>query len=166
MTRGQFGTTADGLGLDAGAGRMANRAYGANRGALPKVLLVVLCQDELFRTDGTGTWLPTVYEPAELRTLGPMIKQLRVHYVAEAATSSNFRARVTLAWSVLARSWSTPDPILATTAGTQTGTIGSWYTTDGNFGLFLRGSVEVSNASGAALESARLTVILEIELKS
>lgn len=71
-----------------------------------------------------------------------------------------------MSWSVLGRSWDTPVDILSNQAGSTTGVIGNWYTTDAKFGLLTRFFVEVSNVSGTAIESGRITVILEIELKS
>ena len=93
-----------------------------------------------------------------------MINRLRVHYEAESA-GANFKGRMTMAWSVSGRIWSTPVEILAPQTGPLQ-VIGAWYTTDGNFGLNLRAAVEVANAAGAALESGRLTIAIEVELKS
>lgn len=64
------------------------------------------------------------------------------------------------------RTWSTPVEIFAPLTGPQTGTIGTWYTDDEKFGPLLRFAVEAANASGTAIESARLTVLLQVELKS
>lgn len=140
------------------------RAYTA--AGMPRSLVVTLCMDELYKTAGDDD--PTVaelYDIPELRHIGPMMKQIRVHYVCEGATA-NFRAKVSMSWSVLGRTWDTPVEIMANVTGSNTGTIGSWYTTDSEFGLLTRFFIEVSNSTGTAIESGRITVILEIDLKS
>lgn len=67
-----------------------------------------------------------------------MINRLRVHYEAESA-GTNFKGRMTMAWSVSGRVYSTPAEILAPQTGLLQ-VIGAWYTTVANFGLNLRGA--------------------------
>lgn len=152
--------------IQADASTPRARSYNKASGSMPKVLVIPLCVDLLVRTDGTSTPVANPMDAPQLRNLGPMIQQLRVHYVAESASSANFRAQVSLQWSVLGRTWSTPVQPQTNLVGNQTGAISGWYTNDANFGLLMRASVDASNVSGAATESARVTVILEIELKS
>ena len=133
-------------------------------GGVPRVVLVMLCDDQLFRTAADGTSVPTVFDIPEVRSLGALTKQVRVHYVCEGA-STNFRAKVGMSWSVLGKSWDTPVEILANQTGTTTGVMSDWYGTSTEIGLLLRFQIEPSNASGAAIESGRVTVIVEIELK-
>lgn len=132
---------------------------------LPKIIVVALCEDKLYRTDGTTTYIADIIDVAQIRALGPMIAQMRVHYVCESATT-NFRAKVTSSWSVIGRTWSTPVDLNTAVVGDHTGSIGSWYVTDSAFGLLMRYAIAVSNNSGDAIESGRLSVFLEIELKS
>lgn len=142
----------------------ATRTF-AGKGGMPKVITAQLCLDELFRTDGTATPLATLFDIPEIREYGPMINQLRVYYVCEGATT-NFQCRVTSAWSILGRSFSAVTVILANQAGIQTGVLGTYVTTSSAFGPIMRYAVEVSNSTGAAIESGRVTVFIEIELKS
>lgn len=153
--------------VGAAAMRAPTGTFGAGSvGSLPKVITIALCQDQLMKTDGqNANWLADIYDLPEIRALGPMIKQIRVHFVAEAATT-NFSAKVTTAWSVLGKTWSAAVDLLAEQTGTITGVISSAYTTDSAFGLLMRYAIETKNSSGTAIESARVTVVLEIELKS
>ena len=132
---------------------------------MQKIIMRVLCQDELYKTDGTGTFLQDIYDIDDLRELGPMIEQIRVHYVCEGG-STNFVAKVTLMWSVLGKVWSTSADILTAQTGTNTGTISSAMTVTTQFGVLMRYAVEVKNSTGAAIENGRVTTILEIQLKS
>ena len=94
-------------------------------GGMPRTIVIALCMDELYKTAGDDD--PTVaelYDIPELRHIGPMMKQIRVHYVCEGATA-NFRAKVTMSWSVLGRTWDAPVEIMANVTGTNTGAIGS-----------------------------------------
>lgn len=134
-------------------------------GGMAKIIMRVLCQDELYKTDGTTTYLQDIFDVDELRELGPMIEQIRVHYVCEGA-SANFVAKVTLMWSVLGKTWSTSADILTAQTSTNTGTISSAMVTTTQFGVLMRYAVEIKNASGAAIETGRVTAILEIQLKS
>lgn len=145
----------------------SNRSFGAagKGGTQPKIIMYVLCQDELYKTDGTTTYLQDIYDIDELRELGPMIEQIRVHYVCESG-STNFMAKVTLMWSVLGKTWSTSADILTGQTGTNTGTISSAMTTTTQFGVLMRYAVEIKNSTGAAIETGRVTAILEIQLKS
>lgn len=143
---------------------MSSRAF-AGKGGLPKVLTVVLCQDQLYKSDGTSTYVVDMFDLPELRELGPMISQIRVHYVCEAGTT-NFAARVTSYWSVLGRTWSSASELLSAQTTTNTGTISAAFTTAAAFGLLMKYGIEVKTGSGALVECGRLTVVLEIELKS
>ncbi|MBM4368623.1 MAG: hypothetical protein FJ102_20590 [Deltaproteobacteria bacterium] len=149
------------------ASRDATRRRSFSRGGsgMPKVIMVPVCLEDLYRSDGTVNYLVDLKDIAELRELGPAIAKIRAIWVAEGATA-NFKGRVTMAWSALGRTWSTPVEIFAPLTGPQTGTIGAWYSDDANFGPLLRFAIEVCNASGAAQESARLSVMLQVELKS
>ncbi len=138
---------------------------GTSRGGTAKIITVVLCQDEVYKTDGTTTYLVDLFDVPTVREYGPLISQLRVHYACEGGTT-NFVARVTSAWSLLGRSWSSPTVILGDQQGTQTGVISAYLATPGAFGILMRYAVEVKNFTGAATESGRVTIILEIELKS
>ena len=139
-------------------------SFGGRSGTMPKVIVIMLCQDLLLKTDGTATYVDQLLESEELATLGPMIKQIRVHLTTENATA-NFRVKVNLAWSMLGRTWNGPyDLITPATGNVQL--IGAWYTDDTKFGLNLRSAVTVSNAAGVAIESGRVSVALEVELKS
>lgn len=133
------------------------------RGA-PKTVIIWLCVDELFRTDGTVSYIADVRDVPELRKIGPMISRLRVHHQSDAAPA-DFRAQVGLMWSVTGQIWSTPVVIYAAQAGSGQW-IGSWYSTDANFGLNLRASIDVSNVAANPPVSGRLTIALEVELKS
>ncbi len=151
--------------LNASRDATRRRCFSRGGSGMPKVIMVPVCLDDLYRTDGTTTYLLDIKDIPELRELGPAIAKIRAIWVAEGATS-NFRGRVTMAWSALGRTWSTPVEIFAPLTGPQTGTIGAWYTDDANFGPLLRFAIEVSNAAGAAQESGRLSVMLQVELKS
>lgn len=145
-----------------------SRAFArTGQGGMPQVITVVLCEDELYKSDGSNTtWVSDIYDLPQVRTLGPMIKQIRAHYVCEGATA-NFQARVTTQWSVLGKSWSTPvGEILPGQTGDKAGIISTAFTDADKFGLLMRYAIEVKNSSGSAIESGRVTVILEIELKS
>lgn len=160
------GTTVSSL-KNAVSSSASNRSFAAagKPGGMAKIIMYVLCQDELYKTDGTTTYLQDIYDIDELRELGPMIEQIRVHYVCEGA-STNFVAKVTLMWSVLGKTWSTSADILTAQTSTNTGTISFAMTTTTQFGVLMRYAVEIKNASGALTESGRVTAILEIQLKS
>ncbi len=151
--------------LNASRDATRRRGYARGGGGMPKVIMVPVCLDELYRTDGTTNYLLDIKDLAELRELGPAIAKIRAIWVAEGATA-NLKGRVTMAWSAIGRTWSTPVEILAPLTGPQTGTIGAWYNDDANFGPLLRFAIEVCNAVGTAQESGRLTVMLQVELKS
>jgi hypothetical protein len=165
--KGSNGRGMSGTGLQATvAGQMSSRSFSAGSG-MPKVLTVVLCEDMLYRTDGSDSvFTLDVYDLPEIRELGPMVHQIRVHYECEGATT-HFQCQVTTAWSVRGRTWSSPSTLLPAQTGTQTGQIGNWFTTDSAFGLLMRYAIEVKNSTGfSTIESGRVTVVLEIELKS
>ena len=142
-----------------------NFSAAGKAGGMSKIITRVLCQDELYKTDGTTTFLQDIFDIDELRELGPLIEQIRVHYVCEAGTT-NFVAKVTLMWSVLGKTWSTSADILTAQTGTNTGTISAAMVTTTQFGILMRYAVEIKNSTGAAIESGRVTAILEIQLKS
>ena len=131
---------------------------------MPKTLVIWLCVDELFRTDGTTTYLVDVRDVAELRKLGPMINRMRVHHQSDAAPA-DFRVQVSLAWSVTGQIWSSPVVIYAGQANSGQW-IGAWYNTDANFGLNIRPSIDVSNVAANPPVSGRLSIAVEVELKS
>lgn len=158
-------TSANAAGVAGGLpARVGSRTFAGSTG-MPKSIIRVICQDELYKSDGTMTYVQDIYDIPELRELGPMISRIRVHYVCEGATT-NFTAKVTLMWSVLGKTWSTSADILTAQTGNNTGTISSAMTTTTQFGILMRYAVEVKNSTGAAIESGRVTAILEIELKS
>lgn len=140
-------------------------SFGTSKSMMPKVLLVTLCTDHLIKTTGSGTYTDDVFELPALNNLGPMVKRIRVHLNVESATT-NFRSRVGFAWSMLGRVWSTPSNLIVDVVGDTTSTIGTWFEDETKFGLHLRASGGASNNSGSAIESGRVTAILEIELKS
>ncbi len=149
-----------------GAGGSSESAMGNPRGgSAPKSILVTLCSEETFRTNGTQTRTVTLYDLPQVRRLGPLINRIRVHWLVEGASGANFQGGVTLAWSVAGRTWSNPVDLLALTANNAE-LIGAWYTTDGNFGLNMRYSIDVANLAGSVQEFGRVTCVLEIELKS
>lgn len=143
----------------------SRRSYRSGGAAFPKVVVVPLCIDELFRTSGTTTFVETVCDLPELAEAGPMIKQVRVHWVCEPATA-NFSGKVQLQWSALRRVWSDPVDLISAQTGIKAQTIGAWYPTDSSFGLNLQVTIAVANSSGTAVESGRLSAFLEIEFKS
>lgn len=135
-------------------------------GGTPRVVLVTLCEDALMKTTAGGTTVAEVYEIPEVRQLGALTKQVRVHYYCEGA-STNFQAKVGMAWSMSGRGWDTAVELLSNQVGSSatSGVMSSWYSTTSEIGLLLRFQIEASNASGTAIESGRVTVIVEIELK-
>ncbi len=145
--------------------QVSSRTFGAAKGGMSKVVTMVLCQDELYKSDGTATYVVDIFDLPQIRELGPMISQIRVHYVCEGGTT-NFAARVTTYWSVMGRTWSSAVELLSAQVSTNTGTISAPYNTPAAFGLLMRYAIEVKTNSGAVVESGRLTVVLEIELKS
>jgi hypothetical protein len=149
------------------AAQQSSRMYArGGTGAMPKTLTYVVCEDYLMRTDGTQNYVQEVFDIEALRELGPMIKQVRAHYVCEGATT-NFTARVTTQWSVLGKAWSGTTDVLGAQTGGTTGFISGWLSDNAVFGLLMRYAIEVKNATtGTAIENGRVTVILEIELKS
>ncbi|MFZ5478928.1 MAG: hypothetical protein ACOZNI_19300 [Myxococcota bacterium] len=144
-----------------------SQSFGGKGSGMPKALTVVLCEDMLYKSSGSDSvWTVDVYDVPEIRALGPMIEQIRAHYVCEGATAA-FQARVTTYWSVLGKSWSSASEILPAQTADKTGVISSWFTTDTAFGLLMRYGVEVKNNTGVpTIESGHVTVVLEIELKS
>ena len=129
----------------------------------PKTMLVWLCVDELFRTDGTTTYIADVRDVPEIRKLGPSINRMRIWHQAEGA-GADFRMQASLAWSISGLIWSTPAVIYAGQAGNgQWG--GAWTNTDTSFGPNIRVSIDVNNLNAGNPQSGRLTVALEIELK-
>lgn len=139
--------------------------YGSKSGAMPKVILYTLCTDRMFKSSGSALYADDVLEAQGLSTLGPMIKQMRVHINVENSTT-NFRYKVNFSWSMLGRVWATPSDLTTAITGDTTSTIGSCYTDDTKFGLNLRFALAISNSSGTAIESGRVSVVLEVELKS
>lgn len=139
--------------------------YGSKSGAMPKVVLYTLCTDRMFKSSGSTLYADDVLDAPGLATLGPMIKQMRVHINVESSTT-NFRYKVNFSWSMLGRVWSMPDDLTTAITGDTTSTIGSWYTDDTNFGLNLRLALAISNSTGTAIESGRVSIVLEVELKS
>ena len=60
------------------SGQNGARSYSS--GNMPKMLVVQICQDELFRTAGDDDpTLSTLYDIPELRQIGTMMKGVRVH---------------------------------------------------------------------------------------
>lgn len=148
------------------AARRAFRSGG--NAAYPKALVVALCVDETFRTDGTQVFLASVLDLPELEASGPMIKQLRVHWVCDPA-STNFSGKVQMQWSAMKRSWSTAVDLITAQTGVKTQVMGAWYTAeehDEDFGLHLQFLISVANSAGSAQESGRVSAFLEIEFKS
>jgi len=173
MAKMNVGLTGSQAGAGAGLQTTVPSATGSRsfartgQGGMPKVVTVVLCEDELYKSDGSNTvWVSDIYDLPQVRALGPMIKQIRAFYVCEGATA-NFQARLTTQWSVLGKSWSTPvGEILPGQTGDKAGIVSAAFTDADKFGLLMRYGIEVKNSSGTAIESGRVTVILEIELKS
>ena len=58
--------------------QVSSRTFGAAKGGMSKVITMVLCQDELYKSDGTATWVVDIFDLAQIRELGPMISQIRV----------------------------------------------------------------------------------------
>jgi len=134
-------------------------------GAVPKVIVIQLTEQELMRTDGSNTtWLLNIIEARRFARLGPNIAKLRVELEVESATA-NFSIRFTTAWSVSGRQWAAPSEIFASVTGNQQ-LIGAWFSDDSKFGIHMRVAAEVKNAAGTAIESARVTAYLVIETKS
>lgn len=142
-------------------GQKVEIQYGPN--GKPKAMLIWLCVDELFRTDGTTTYIPDVRDVPELRKLGPMIGKMRIWHQAEGA-GADFRMQATISWSITGLIWSTPTVIYAGQAGNGQWP-GAWFNIDSNFGPNIRISLDVSNANAGNPQVGRLTVALEVELK-
>ena len=145
---------------------MQARAFLVNAGlhGAPKTIIVWVCVDELFRSDGSTTYIADVRDVPEVRKLGPMINRLRVHHQTENGTS-DFRVQVSCAWSMTGLIWASPTVVYAGQAGNGQW-IGTWTNTDTFLGLNLRFSVDVSNVAQNPPVSGRVTIALEIELKS
>lgn len=89
---------------------------GRGRSDVSKVITIVLAVEDLVRTDGTQTYVGQIAENEQFRHLGPLIYRMRVHWESENATT-NFRGKVTMAWSVSGKVWSTPVDLHAAVAG-------------------------------------------------
>lgn len=152
---------------DSGPSLTPTTFSGGKGGNFAKSILIPLCIDKKYITSGTTTFADDVYDVPQLRNIGPMISKIRAHVNVEDATgTNNFKVRVNLAWSILGRVWSTPTDILASQVGNTTSTISGWLSDDTKFGLQLRAAVGVCNVSAGGSETARVSVILEVELKS
>lgn len=147
------------------AAEPSSRSFARAGGGIPITITQMLTLEELYKTDGSNTiYTVDIFDLPAVRALGPMIQQLRVHLVVEAATT-NFEVKVSTGWSVLGRTWSASTDILSAQIGVQTGVMSNWLADDTKFGLLMRYAIEVKNSAGTAIESGRVTVILEIELK-
>lgn len=144
----------------------ANLRIGTLVARLPKVLLVPIAQDQLFQTDGTTVYVATLFEEfsAVWTCLGRQVRAIRVHWSGEAFTA-NFKTRVVISWSVLGQVWSSPIVILPEQTGNGQ-TISAPFADSAELGILERVAIEVANVAGAAIESGRITAVLELELRS
>ena len=129
-----------------------------------KVILIPLLIEELLQTKGDANNVKRYVDVGPVSRLGPMIEKMRVHWEGTDFTA-NFVGEVDTEWSVSGQTWSPNFQLL----GNQTSdgqTIGAYYTTDTNFGLNLRFTVECRNATGTAVEAGIVTAWLEVVLKS
>ena len=131
-----------------------------------KVLIVQLCSQRTFLTRAQTSGNDAVYKlPAGLAEgIGPYMEQLRVTWEGM-EFSTNFRAKVQMSYSVTGKTWSTPVDILSTQSGDGQ-TLGSFYTTETEFGPKLRFDLVCWNDTGSAVESGKVTASLEIVLRS
>jgi len=137
--------------------------------SLPKkVLLTTLCEKRTFATIGQVSpnsviaWL----DIGPIERMGPMVEKFRVHWAGEGFTNY-FQARVIMQWSTTGEIWNpAPEAQLIAYQNADGEVIGSYYTTDSNFGLRLRMGMECENESGSLVESGSITAVLETVLKS
>ena len=131
-----------------------------------KVLVVPICKERTFLTKAQTAGNEAVYRlaagPAE--AIGPYMEKLRVAWEGM-EFSTNFSAKVRMSYSVTGTNWSTPVDILSTQSADGQ-TIGSFYSTDTEFGPKLRFELVCWNGSGSAVESAKISANLEIVLRS
>jgi hypothetical protein len=133
---------------------------------LPKVVLIELCRDLLVTTDGSTTFRRLLLDVPELRDLVVRAASMRVHWMGEGFTA-NFEAKLDMDWSVTGELRSTPVDLIAAqnTAGAAQA-IGSELSARANFGLHPRVAIASRNEAGSAIESGRITAILELVLLS
>jgi len=129
-----------------------------------KIALLTLIDNKRLETDGTATPKPIDVDLGPIAKAGPMIEQMRVHFEGK-DLSANFRVKYSMAWSLSKKTWSTDFDVLSEQSADGQ-VIGSYYTTATNFGLLLRGYLKVYNSTGAAIESGRVTAVLEVQFKS
>jgi len=130
-----------------------------------KVLLFVLADDEPLTTDGLTTWRSVIIKsPPPLNRLGPFIEALKVHWYGTGFTNS-FEARVVSEFSTTGELWAAPVQILPPET-TDSQLISAPYTTETQFGLNMRVSIQTKNGTAGNVESGRVTAILEVVLKS
>jgi len=142
-----------------------DRLVSSPRGGGRKVLLFVLADDMPLQTDGAQVYRTVVVRaPADLARLGPFIEKVRVHWVGS-NFSTNFQARVISEYSVNGEIWSAPSEILpGQLADGQV--VGNYFTTDNQFSLNMRYSIQTQNEAGTSIETGRVTAVLEVVLKS
>ena len=123
------------------------------------IRIVQIMDRENISTNGSATWTPRKFAPKDIQNVGPYLVGMRVH-AKLAEKSTNFQYRVVGQWSVDGITWTDFANPLLTTQSADGSVVSSEYTTTTDFGIFIRVSIQASNASGTAVENGVLTVFL------
>lgn len=106
-----------------------------------------------------------VLSDTELQDVAPELKGVRAT-VTIANRTNNASVEVVFQTSSDGCVWETPIPLTTGFITTNGSTTTPWYTTTSNFKKCVRFGVRVKQATGTAVELARVTLELDLELRS
>ncbi len=106
-----------------------------------------------------------VLSDSELESVGPELKAVRAT-VTIANRTINASVEVVLQTSSDGCTWETPIPLTTGFITTNGSSTTPWYTTTSNFKKLVRFGVRVKQATGTAVELARVSLEPDLELRS
>jgi len=131
--------------------------------ATGKVMLIELCDEEQFATNGAGAWVSN-YRGPWLKGMASNVEDIVVHANGR-SFSANFQYRVSAEYSYDGETWTTFASVILTAQTTTGAKIGAAYSDRTQFGPMIRFKVGV-NDSATAKESGVLSVTIAIKLAS
>ncbi len=129
-----------------------------------KVVVVNSFYKKQLQTDGTTVFSYMDLEIPQAMEWGPYLESVQVHTNTENKTT-NFTWKLVLYWSIDGRQWNVPVDLFSAISNNG-GVIQIAYTTNTQFGLYMRYAIGVANGSGTAIERAVCTAALAFTFKS
>lgn len=130
--------------------------------------LTIARREPVWSTGGSGSsGLSEVFvlSSDDIAQVAPLLAQLRATLTVENRTL-NASVEVVFQTTSDGVTWETAIPLSQAFVTTNTTDTTPWYTDTANFKRGIRVGVRIKQATGNAVESARVTVVLDLQLKS